>query len=127
MELSERIKQIRKEAKLTQEAFGSHVGVGKTAVTYYENGTREPSASVKKLICEKFNINETWLLTGDGAMHDELSPEDELAQLAADIYGMSPDSFSFRMMKKLARLAQDLSVQELEVLEKVVQMLADEE
>lgn len=69
--MKERIKSIRKEARLTQEEFGSMLGVSRIAVTTYETGRVVPDKSVRLLICEKFNVSETWLETGEGAPYKE--------------------------------------------------------
>ena len=66
--LNDRIKQIRKNAKLTQAEFGERIGVKGNTVTNYENKLRNPSATIILTICREFNINEFWLRTGEGDM-----------------------------------------------------------
>lgn len=69
--MKERIKNIRKDARLTQEEFGSMLGVSRIAVTTYETGRVIPDKSVRLLICSKFNVNESWLETGEGNPYRE--------------------------------------------------------
>ena len=64
--IGDRIKIIRKELKLTQEEFGSQIGVKGNTVTGYERGTRVPSDAIINMICLIFNVDQTWLRTGDG-------------------------------------------------------------
>ncbi len=67
--IGERIKLLRKDLKLTQEEFGAKIGVKGNTVTGYERGSRTPSDSVINYICLIFNVNQTWLRTGDGDMY----------------------------------------------------------
>lgn len=80
--MQERIKQIRQSLSLSQEAFGSALGVTKTAICGIESGRRGLTEQMAKSICREFNVNYDWLKDGDGEMFDAV-PEtlvDELSQ-----------------------------------------------
>lgn len=62
--MKNRIKEIRKDNKLTQVEFGERIGVKGNTVTNYENGLRNPTDAVVLSICREFNINEHWLRDG---------------------------------------------------------------
>lgn len=81
MNIGDRLKRLRKELDLTQEAFASRIGSVQNTITGYENGRRNPSAPVISLICREFDVNEEWLRNGTGEM---FAPEsnDELEALA---------------------------------------------
>ena len=64
----ERIKQIRKNNGMTLEQFGNILGVTKVAISNIENGKRNVTEQMRKSICREFNINPTWLETGEGDM-----------------------------------------------------------
>lgn len=64
----ERIKQIRKNNGMTLEQFGDILGVTGTTVSRIENGKRNVTEQMHKSICREFNINPTWLETGEGNM-----------------------------------------------------------
>lgn len=64
--IGERIKFVRKELGMTQDKFGSEIGVKGNTVTGYERGSRNPSNSVINMICLVFEVNQTWLRTGEG-------------------------------------------------------------
>lgn len=68
MNIGDRLKQLRKELDLTQEAFASRIGSVQNTITGYESGRRNPSAPVISLICREFNVNEEWLRNGTGEM-----------------------------------------------------------
>lgn len=64
--MNERIRQLRKDLKLTQTEFGNRLGIKQTTVAGYETGGRVPIDAVISLICREFNVNENWLRTGEG-------------------------------------------------------------
>lgn len=66
--MKNRIKKIRNELHLTQQSFAEALGISRNNVAGYEAGTRSPSDAVVSLICNRFNIREQWLRTGDGEM-----------------------------------------------------------
>ena len=68
MTCGERIRELRKELGLTMEKFG----VGKTAISKIENGERNLTDQMTLSICREFNVNGTWLRTGDGEMFEQL-------------------------------------------------------
>lgn len=67
--IGKRIKEVRKSEGLTQTEFGEKIGVKGNTITGYENGTRNPSDSIINYICLLFDVNQTWLRTGEGEMH----------------------------------------------------------
>ena len=60
----------------TQDSFSDFLGIPKQNLASYETGRRKPSDAVIKLICEKCNIREEWLRTGNGEMYIPLSKAD---------------------------------------------------
>lgn len=81
MLLSERIKEIRKAEKLTQTKFGDKLSVSRDVISSFESGRVEPKPIFLNYLCEIFNINKDWLLTGEGEMYKQLSAEEEFAFL----------------------------------------------
>ena len=69
--MKDRIRQIRKDRKLTQSDMGSELGCSQTAYAKYESGMVIPDKSIRLLICQKFNVNEVWLETGEGDPYKE--------------------------------------------------------
>ena len=67
--MKERIKKIRKDAGLTQESFAQRLGIKRNTVATYETTHKIPMDTIITSICREFNINETWLRTGDGEMY----------------------------------------------------------
>lgn len=66
--MNDRVKKLRTELSLTSEAFGARLGVTKAAISKIENGSRSVTDQMVLSICREFNVNETWLRTGEGEM-----------------------------------------------------------
>lgn len=116
--MKDRIKKIRKNAKLTQVQFGERLGVKGNTVTGYETGVRIPSDAVKFLICREFEINREWLETGQGDMYD--IPLDDTAIAASNILENENVPFYdtikriIQIYEKLDSDAQDIINKEIE-------------
>lgn len=77
--MNNRIKEIRKTKKLSQEAFGEKLGITKSSVSLLESGKNNPSEQTIMLICKEFGVNEVWLRTGEGGnenMFTQISEDD---------------------------------------------------
>ena len=120
--MKDRIKELRKNKKLTQAEFGKRIGVKGNTITTYENGSRVPSEAVIKSICRVFNVNEEWLRTGQGDPYIQLSRDEELAQFFGEVMkGEDPD-FRRRLLSVMSRLTTD----EWALLERMAWKLVDE-
>ncbi len=58
--LGERIKKVR--GKKSQDVFAGEIGISRGALSYYENGEREPDAEIIYKICELCNVSADYLL-----------------------------------------------------------------
>lgn len=76
--MNERIKEIRKHYKMTQEEFSEKLCIGKSALSRIESGINNPSEQTIKLICQEFGIRREWLLNGLGPMQLPPDEDDEI-------------------------------------------------
>lgn len=60
-----RIRQLRKETGLTQEALGKKLGVIKQTVSSWENGISEPNSEVLSNMASIFDVSIDYLLGND--------------------------------------------------------------
>lgn len=74
MSIGERLKLIRKESGLNQTEFGARINLSQTTIGLYESDNRVITDRALSQICSAFNINETWLKTGEGEMRRATSP-----------------------------------------------------
>lgn len=103
MTLGERIKKLRRELDLTQQEFATKIGSVQNTITGYETGRRVPSNQVISLICREFNVNETWLRTGEGEMFLK-APDTAVGQLAKEL-GL--DEFMQGIVNEYLKLNED--------------------
>lgn len=102
--MQERLKALRLKLNLTQSAFASRIGTTQNVVANYEIGRRNPSSSAINNICKEFNVNETWLRTGEGEMLQPKSRNDELLDYARRIAEGNPGSIQAKILTAMTRL-----------------------
>lgn len=85
----ERIKLLRTEQlHMTQTEFGEALGVKRDVINNIENNrlkNPEKQEPIYRLMCEKFNVSEEWLRTGEGEMFAEVPVEDEYFKAVTQI------------------------------------------
>ena len=81
MTIGERVKELRKQVNLTQQAFADRLNLKRNTVGSYEVNVVEPSDRTISDICRIFAIREEWLRTGGGEMQPPMTKEEEIAQL----------------------------------------------
>lgn len=113
--MDKRIKELRKALNMTQNDFGTRIGLTPNTVTNYETGRRVPSNQVIFSICREFNVNEDWLRTGNGDMFNPMSEDEELDLYIGRISG-GEDKFKKNLLKALCKLSED----EWNVLKKII-------
>lgn len=119
MEIYERIRELRKELRLSQSQFGERLGVSRSVIKNIElNALAKPEQklSLYKLICSEFKVSEDWLLHGKGKMY--ASDEDEYSVLIDQIME-GEDEFAKSVFKSFAKL----DVEDWEALYKLIQKL----
>ena len=64
--VGDRVKQVRKEERLTQAKFADDMAISQAHVSKIEKGVEHPSPTLLRLISLKYAINEEWLIDGSG-------------------------------------------------------------
>lgn len=59
--ISKQIKQLRKQAGMTQEELGRRLTLGKSTIAMYESGQRSPDAEIIKKIAQIFNVDINYI------------------------------------------------------------------
>ena len=57
-----RLKQLRKESRITQEQMAEYLGVDQSLITKLENGTRSLNVTLIDKICNLFGCSEAYLM-----------------------------------------------------------------
>ena len=77
--IGDRIKEIRKVEKLTQQKFADRIGAKQNTIAQYEIGRNVPIDPVINSICKEFGISEDWLRYGLEPMKPERTRSEEIA------------------------------------------------
>ena len=80
-EISERIKKLRVELKLSQRQFAKQIFVSQALINDIELGKREVNIRILHLIAYQFNVNLDWLKKGEGDMFSDTPPDARLERI----------------------------------------------
>ena len=80
MNIAERIFQLREHLKLSQKDFGEKIGLSQNTIYRLESGVLFATKYVK-LICGEFEVNEQWLLKGEGPMFKIVKQKNEITEI----------------------------------------------
>ena len=72
--IGERILLVIEANNLKRVEFARILNINQSYVTQLIKGRNQPSDRLVEDICQKYNINETWLKTGEGEMRRATSP-----------------------------------------------------
>ena len=117
-----RIAAVIKHSGLTKTAFGQRVNLSQSMVSLLAAGKTGASDRTIADICREFNVNETWLRTGEGEMFVLPDADTELANFCADVLtGVSGPS-----VQRLVSLLAGCSAEEIAVLDRLLDRVAAE-
>lgn len=120
MTISERIARLIDVSGMTKTDFASKLNVTQAYISKITNKGSVPSDRLIEDICEKFNVNETWLRTGEGEMFIELSRDEQIAEFIGRTLSTESESFKKRFIAMLAKLDES----DWQTLEKIALELA---
>ena len=103
----DRIKTVRKTARLTQQEFSEKLGLKQNTIATYEMGKTSPSERTLSDICRVFNVDPCWLETGEGEMFRAESADAELTRLVGELMADKPGSYRQRVITALLRCTDD--------------------
>ena len=121
--MNNRILKIRKDSKLTQDAFADKINLSKNFVWMMEKGERIPSDRTISDICREFKVNEDWLRTGHGDPYQKRTRNQELFAFANEVMADVDASFKKRLLLALSKLNES----DWETLAKIADELTKED
>ena len=80
-DFAERLRNIRKNAQLTQLQIADRIGVNKQTISQYERGVRQPDFEKLKALCDCFHVSSDYLL---GRSDSPLGPADTKDTISPD-------------------------------------------
>lgn len=119
--INKRIGKCIEELGIKKTHFANRLNVSQAFISQLTKGASSPSDRTIADICREFNVNETWLRTGEGEMFVQMSRTDEISAFVGSILRGEPD-FRQKFISVLARMTPD----EWQILEKKILELAEE-
>lgn len=108
MEKHERVKYLRKNVlKITQQQFADTLGISRPTLGNIEIKKISLTDRNAKDICEKFHVNEEWLLCGEGEIFEKRNESEEIADFLADVLNDEDATFKRRLITALSRMSDD--------------------
>lgn len=102
-----RLQILRKKLKLSQKEFGEKLGVSRDVVSNAELGRVDMKPIFVSHLCSTFNVNETWLRTGDGEMFLPEDRDNALMAWVGEVLADESDSFRRRYLNVLRSLTPE--------------------
>ena len=118
--MNERMNELRKKLKLSQEEFGNRLGVTGASISRLEKGERNITEQMIKAICREYNVDYIWLTTGEGEMF--ISYDDSDAMELVDRILSEENEFT----KTLFRTFLKLEARDIEALERILDMYIEQ-
>lgn len=102
-----RLKQLRKFLKLSQKSLAQELGITQTAYSMIETGVNPLPDRYIKVVCSLYNVNETWLRTGEGEMFISTPYSKEFSEIFSRLLPET-QSYLLYMAKELLRTQEKL-------------------
>lgn len=102
--MKDRILQVRKDRKLTQDTFADKLGLSKNFIWQIEKGERKPSERTVADICRIFKVNYQWLVNGIGEMYQD---DDGDAQAIIDSVMTGDNEFAKKTLVAFAKMSEE--------------------
>ena len=120
--MGERIKELRKSLKMTQQEFADRLNIQRGSIASYETGRISPSNATISLICKELNVSEDWLRNGEGDMYIPITRDEEIASFIGSVKVDVDDIFKKRFISALAKL----STEEWKAIEHLIENMISE-
>lgn len=105
--MNARLQALRKMLKLSQKDFGEKLGVSRDVINNAELGRVDMKPIFVSHLCSTFNVNETWLRTGEGDMFLPEDRDNALMAWVGEVLADESDSFRRRYLNVLRSLTPD--------------------
>jgi transcriptional regulator with XRE-family HTH domain len=105
MTINARIKQVRKNLKLSQMTFSQGIFLSHGYLAEIELENRKVNNRIIELVSTIYGVNRRWLETGEGTMFSR-QPDEKMEQMQIVFRQLSPDfkDFVLRLINGLLQL-----------------------
>lgn len=105
--MNQRMKMVREALGMSQANFAESADIGLGVIKNIDSNRTEPNDHFYNVLCARYNINRTWLETGEGEMFVEMSRAEKIGRFVADVLEDEPDSFRRKLIDILIELDAD--------------------
>lgn len=105
--MEDRLRAIQDKNEMTKKEFAESLGIPKSTLEGYMYGKRNPNKAFIRLVCDRFSVNEHWLLTGEGSMYAPVDREKAVYDAIKKARPDMPDSFPKDFAAAMAKLSED--------------------
>lgn len=117
---NDRVRELRRQVGMTQKEFGEKIEVAQTYLSQIENGDRDLTDKIAKIIClQSWNgrtVREEWLKTGDGEMFVKLPEDDEFAAFVSDLLEDNGENPLYGLIIEIMHTYKELDPKSQEVI-----------
>lgn len=83
--MKNRLKEIRKQADMTQNEFAKYFGLSRNFIAQVETGKATLGEQTIKLICKEYNYEEDWLRDGKLPKKQEITEIEQMKKIIDDV------------------------------------------
>ena len=102
--VNERIAFLIKDMGISRSTFADRLHISRPFASELCSGAKQPSDRTIADICREFNVNETWLRTGEGEMFNALSRDEQIAYRLGAMLAGQGDTIQKRLIAALSDL-----------------------
>lgn len=106
--MKNRIKEIRKDQKMTQQKLADLFGVKRNTVAQWETGVNAITNQTIEQYCKAFHVNRQWLETGEGEKYRKATNEDRIGEVTNIMIDIDPDSDTLALIEKITKLDSEM-------------------
>lgn len=116
---NERIKYLRKQILgLTQEQFAADLHITRSSLSVIEIGKSQITLRNLSAVCDRYHVNEAWLMEGKEPIFKDMSREETIADYIGTLLSSQKEELEFQ--KRFIHALSNLSIQEWKVIEKII-------
>lgn len=105
-EMNERISAIIEASGIKKSVFADRLNVSQAFVSQLCSGVKQPSDRTIADICREFDVNETWLRTGEGEMFIQRTRNQQITDFLGDLIKEEDGTFKKRLIEAMSKLGK---------------------
>lgn len=99
----DRLQELRKNCKMTQEELGNKLGVAKNTISCWESSISQPSIELIRRLADIFKVSTDYLL---GINFDNLSEIDKIKKALKEAGMMANDDLTQEELEKALKIVE---------------------